>query len=372
MIKDPKLKGRVKKGLIGLNAGLGTIFIALLAAWLLVLRPSQFDMATHLDQYAYFEMDNLPEIANKIEADYFGSAYAARTLDQDEDFTGTIYEDVDEPGKPLDENIITSHADPDAILDKAEAILAQSNKLIKDEKQPTPNPEPSPGTPVTSKYAGQATISLIVTNLGLNKKSTEMALTLPKQCGLGFLPYTKKLKPLLHKAQKEGHEIYLYMPLQTSRSYENPGKYALLGNLPPEENMVRLNVILNSHARYDGVYSSHKEVFTSNPHQSELLFDHLDDKNLIFVMGKPVGNKTMPHIASRENIVHTSLIIDKEPDAEAIRASFEKLIKISREHGHALGYTQGYTLTIEMIKEWIPKLHDRGIKLIPISKTLRE
>lgn len=369
MIKDPKLKGHVKKGLIGVNAGLGTIFLALLAAWLLVLRPSQVDMATHLDQYAFFEMNNLPEIANKIEADYFGSAYAARSLNQDNSLAGTIYEDDAEENETiLDDSIIAYEASPNDILDKAEAILAKSNKLT----APKPKPSDNSETPIVRKYSGKAKISIIVTNLGLNKKSTEMALSLPKQCALGFLPYTKKLKPLLHKAQKVGHEIYLYLPLQTSRSYENPGKYALLGNLPAEENMVRLNVILNSHARYDGVYSNFKEIYTSNPHQSELLFDHLDDKNLIFVMGKPSGSKTKPHIASRENIVHTSLIIDKEPDADAIRANFEKLIKIAREQGHALGYTQGYTLTIEMIREWLPKLRDRGIKLVPISSSLKD
>ena len=100
-------------------------------------------------------------------------------------------------------------------------------------------------------------------------------MTLPRDCALGFLPYTKSLKPLLHRAQGNGHEIYLYLPLQTSKSHDNPGRYALMGNLAQEENSTRLNVVLNSHARYDGVYSSYKEVFTDNARVSDVVFDHL-------------------------------------------------------------------------------------------------
>ena len=48
-----------------------------------------------------------------------------------------------------------------------------------------------------------------------------------------------------------------------------------MGNLAQEENSTRLNVVLNSHARYDGVYSSYKEVFTDNARVSDVVFDHL-------------------------------------------------------------------------------------------------
>jgi uncharacterized protein len=222
------------------------------------------------------------------------------------------------------------------------------------------------------QYTGQPKISVIVTNLGLNRRSTELALTLPKECGLGFLPYTKSLKPLLHRAQGNGHEIYLYLPLQTSKSYDNPGRYALMSNLAQEENSLRLNVILNSHARYDGVYSSYKEVFTDNEKASDMVLDHLDDKNLIFILGKGLRHPAPKHIKSHNNILPTNIIIDEEPDSESISNQLAELIKVAEEDGIALGYAQGFTLTIEMIRKWAPTLKQKGIKLVPVSDLLKE
>lgn len=381
MVSDSNIKVKLKKALIITNIALGMMCGVLLATWLLVLRPTQFDIATKIDQYAYFELDNLPAIANKIDANYYGSYHNNKTsqsyaeeddemLLSDEEEYSDIETDDNQLLNTEPEIVDTAEsAMPTEILDKAEEIVQKSNKLLVNNNSSKKNADTS--LKKVTKYSSGAKIALIVTNLGLNRKTTELALELPKQCGLGFLPYTKSLKPLLHKAQSNGHEIYLYLPLQTSRSYDNPGKYALLGDLPAEENLMRLNIILNSHARYDGVYSSFKEVFTTNSMASEMLFDHLEDKNLMFIMGRVPQGKILPHIDKRNKIIHTSVVLDKEPDEETIKAHLELLIKTARANGSALGYTQGYPLTIEMISQWLPKLRERGVKLVPVSELLK-
>lgn len=380
MSNDSHLKIKMKKALVYTNVVLALTSVILFGVWLLILRPMQIDIATKIDQYAYFELDDLPIIANKINANYYGSYNnntqfnaegANLALEQENQYNDSnVYADVSEPDIQYDTD---ASAMPDHILEKVEKAVEKSEQLLSDSNNSKniKNTEANISSKKATKYTSGAKIAIIVTNLGLNKKTTEMALELPTQCGLGFLPYTKSLKPLLHKAQSNGHEIYLYLPLQTSRSYDNPGKYALLGDLPAEENLMRLNIVLNSHARYDGVYSSFKEVFTTNATVSEMLFDHLEDKNLIFLMGRVQQNKMAAHISKRNKIVHTNVILDKEPDAEEIQANLELLIKTARDQGAALGYTQGYPLTIEMISKWIPKLRERGIKLVPASELLK-
>ena len=399
-MNDLQFKARLKKILLITNVTLFVILFALLISWLVVLRPVQFTIAASQEQYASFDLDNLPDFKNTIQSDYFGGDLEGNTAiapavgragDEEDAYNDdTEIAAVSEEVKASDE----SDLEPDEILDQASKLLDKSKKLaasVEEDSKGSVDKSDVSSKIVQSnsgsedneqgvnsgevaglkKMSAGGKIAIIVTNLGLNKKPTEMALKLPKQCALGFLPYTKTLKPLLHQAQSEGHEIYLYVPMQTSRSYENPGKYALLGNLPAEENMMRLNVILNSHARYDGVYSSFKEVFTSNPQVSEFLFDNLEDKNLIFLMGKSFGNKIPPHLQARENLLYSSIVIDKDPDQEEIKANLEKLIKIAKENGSALGYSQGYSLSIDMINEWIPTLRARGVKLVPASELLK-
>lgn len=205
-------------------------------------------------------MSNLPKSSKtELEADYVGNL---------KDAVADTYEEAADIDKEL-ANIESEN--------KTDNLIKQTEKILGDEIQNTNYTNTDQDVKVGKKYSGKPKIGILVTNLGLNRRATELALTLPVQCGLGFLPYTNSLKPLLHKAQAKGHEVYLYLPLQT-KSNDNPGKHALMTNLASEENALRLNMILNSHARYDGVYSSYKEIFTDNIHASELVFDQLDDK----------------------------------------------------------------------------------------------
>jgi len=355
MIKDSKLKAKVKLYLFWGNIALGAILLALVMYWLVSARPNQITKATQLGQYRTYSMENLPSITDEIEADYVGLQKQVADTSEEAEEVDLELGSIDVPPKP------------DSLIEQTEQILAKSDELLTSKNK-------AKELPIKKKRvrSGKPKISIVVTNLGLNRRSTELALTLPMQCALGFLPYTQSLKPLLNKAQGKGHEIYLYLPLQTSKALDNPGKYALMNNLAPEENEVRLNVILNSHVRYDGVYSSYKEVFTDDAHASEMIFDQLDDKNLIFIIGKDLAGGMPGHISSHNNIIPTNIIIDSDPDKDSIRSQLEELIRVAENEGIALGYAQGFTLTIEMIRDWIPTLNKKGIQLVPVSELLKE
>jgi polysaccharide deacetylase 2 family uncharacterized protein YibQ len=361
MIKDTQLRAKIKRYLIGLNIVLGVVLFSLIVYWVASVRPSQTDQAIQLGQYRFYKMDNLPLGDNQIKPDYIGLQRAV----------ASTAEEISQ----VEQELATIDSDPPNVgfFDTSD-LLADTNKLLEETNQLlTANGSSESLKPKKKRrYIGNPKISIIVTNLGLNRRSTELALTLPKQCGLGFLPYTKSLKPLLHRAQGNGHEIYLYLPLQTSKSHDNPERYALMNNLAQEENSLRLNVILNSHARYDGFYSSYKEVFTDSARASEMVFDHLDDKNLIFILGKGLVYPVPDHIKSHDNILPTNIIIDEESDKESISAQLNELIRVSEEEGLALGYAQGFALTIEMIKKWVTVLRGKGIKLVPVSELLKE
>lgn len=349
MIKDSKLKAKVKLYLLGGNIALGAILLSLVIYWLVSARPSQITKATQFGQYRTYSMVSLPFFTNEIEADYVGlQKQVAATLEEANEVDLELVKQV-------------------SLIEETEQILAKSDELLTSKNT---NKELS----IKKKrvYSGKPKISIVVTNLGLNRRSTELALTLPTQCGLGFLPYMQSLKPLLNKAQNKGHEVYLYLPLQTSKALDNPRKYALMNNLALEENEVRLNVILNSQARYDGVYSSYKEVFADDMNASSMIFDQLDDKNLIFILGKGLAKGVPGHISSHNNVIPTNIIIDEEPDKDSIRSQLEELIRVAESNGIALGYAQGFTLTIEMIRDWIPTLNKKGVQLVPVSELLKE
>lgn len=346
MIKNTKLRSRIKLCLICTNIVLGITVIAMLIYWFAFVKPLQLHKAEQLKHYYSFSMKNLPSIIDhEITPDYMASP--------------TIVAKIDEQVPVIDQV-----AKIDKLLDETEQMLMQSDHLLSNDNKIAIKNE--------HKRTGKPKISILVTNLGLSRRLTELAMTLPPQCGLGFLPYTQSLKPLLNKAQIKGHEIYLYLPMQTENMSDNPGRYALLNSLAPEENAARLSAILNSHRNYSGVYSSYKEIFTKNTQISEMIFDQINDKGLIFILGKKISPDLQNNITRYNNIMPVSIILDQELDKAIIIKQLENLVVAAKQNGTALGYAQGFSLTIEVVRDWLQHLEKHSIELVPLSELLKE
>jgi len=355
MIKDSKLKAKVKLYLCLGNIALAAILLALVIYWFMVARASQIAKATELGQYETYSLADISSINEKIETDY---------VDLQKQIADTSEEAME---IDIELGSIEDGLKLDGEIEQKDQIPTKSDELLTSK-----NEEKEFSIKKKRIYSGKPKISIVVTDLGLNIRSTELALTLPTQCALGFLPYTQGLKTLLNKAKDNEHEIYLYLPLQIINPLDKPGKYALMNNLAPGENEARLNAILNSQAHYEGVYSSYKEVFTDDAYVSEMIFDEVDNKNLIFILGKGLERGERSHISSHNNVIPTNIIIDKETDKDSIENQLEELIKVAKNDGIALGYAQAFTLTIEMIRDWIPTLNKKGVQLVPVSELLKE
>ncbi|RTK93419.1 MAG: divergent polysaccharide deacetylase family protein [Rickettsiales bacterium] len=358
MIKNPKLRSRIKLFLICANIALGIILVSMLIYWFAFAKPLQLHKAEQLKHYYSFSMKNLPSIINhEISPDYMAPPPIVATDKAKEH---------DEENNPIAAQapVIDQAAKIDKLLDQTEQMLMQSDHLLSNDNKIEMKHE--------HKKIGKPKISIIVTNLGLSRRLTELAMTLPHQCGLGFLPYTQSLKPLLNKAQIKGHEIYLYLPMQTDNVSDNPGKYALLNSLAPEENAARLSAILNSHRSYSGIYSSYKEIFTENTQVSEMVFDQINDKGLIFILGKKISPNLQNNITRYNNIMPVSIILDQDLDKEIIIKQLENLVLAAKKNGTALGYAQGFSLTIEVVRDWLENLKKYEIELVPVSDLLKE
>ena len=327
MLRDLKKRAKFKLYLVATNILLATILGFLMLYWVAFVRPSQIEYAISINQYRLYSMDNLPFITDEITTSY-------QQFQDDLEEETAISPTLSDLQNNIDLNNNPSH------------------------------------TQQMAQKADKKKIAIIITNLGLNHTTTELALTLPPACALGFLPYTKSLKPLMAQAHRKCHEIYLYLPMETDNQFDNAGRYSLLSKNSYEENLSRLNIILHSQTDYKGLYSNYKEIFTDNLDNSKIIFDDLLQKKLTFVSGKNPDQNASSHTKLYKNVIPTNVIIDSKPEREAIKKQLEALIIIAERDGVALGYAQGFTITIEMIKDWLNNLDKKEIELVPISLLL--
>lgn len=215
-------------------------------------------------------------------------------------------------------------------------------------------------------------IAILLTNLGLNQNSTELAISLPKEISLGFLPYTNSLRPLFTKAQELEHELFIYLPFETQNyPIDFPGHMPILKALSNEENIKRLNALLNMFEGYIGVYGSYKEVFTEDSIKSTPIFDELNQRNLTLFLGHDFGKE---QFKGEKNVqaLSADIILDLEPNVGAIKENLDKLIEIAEAKKTAVAYADSYPVTIYTLKAWLPMLKSKNIKLVPVSHILKD
>ena len=164
MIKNLKLKAKVKLYLCLGNIALGAMLLALVMYWFMFGRASQIAKATQLGQYGTYSIADLSSSNDKIETDY---------VDLQKQIADTSEEAMEidielgsiEDGLKLDGEI----EQKDQIPTKSDELLTSKNK--------------AKAFPIKKKgvHSGKPKVSIVVTNLGLNRRSTELALTLPTQ-----------------------------------------------------------------------------------------------------------------------------------------------------------------------------------------------
>lgn len=297
----------VKNCLLIANIALSAIFICLLVFGLTVIRPKTVAQATAAAQYYLLDLNHLPQGLDTVEPDYIGHENNSTTKEFD-----------------------------------GESVASNQTNIIDSTDNETPK------------------IVILVANLGLSKKINELALKLPPQISLGVIPYSNSLQAFINEAQGRGHEIYTSLPNFVVAGGEDQHR---------EENNHKFNDWLNMYGKYKGVYSGHT-INNENSHNFHSLLKQIEDKNLLLILGSVADATAIAISPSHKNIIRPHVIIGLEADEDEINKNLEQLIKQAKADKKAIGYANGYLLTIELIHKWLPTIKSQGIELVPISSAV--
>lgn len=312
MFQDRIKRQKLKNILIVSSIILAALFLILFLYGLISIRPKNISKAAQLGQYYEFNSTSLPSEGNSV----------------------------------MQQEVVGSNN----LASDEKAKDSQAIGSVEEVMKPATNIKPR--------------IAILVTNLGLNPLSTELALSLPKEVSLGFLPYTTSLKPFLTKAHENGHEIFMYIPFETNRyPDDSPGQMPLLLSLGDEENIRRMNSLLHSFDGYVGVYGAPNEVFTSNHNKVGAILGEISSKKLKLFTSNDFVSKG----EAVDLTISSTLIIDNEPNIPAIKKQLDSLVELAKSGKRAVGYAGSYPVTIYTLKAWLPTLESMGIEIVPVT-----
>lgn len=217
-------------------------------------------------------------------------------------------------------------------------------------------------------------IAIILDDGGYRDPAGDPALDLTSKINMSILPGTRFAKELAKKAEQKGFEIMLHMPMQTKQGVKK-GSFPceLLINMSEEEIKKQTEYALEQIPGVKGVNNHTGGVFTLKETALRAFMKVLKRKKLFFIDSVVVSGSKAYSVAIEEGVpsLQRDIFLDHEYTIPKIKENFEILKKTALKKGKAIGIGHFRDLTIEVLKEELPKLEEQGFELVHVSELLK-
>jgi polysaccharide deacetylase 2 family uncharacterized protein YibQ len=217
-------------------------------------------------------------------------------------------------------------------------------------------------------------IALIIDDLGHQRELGMRAVNLPGPVACAFLPYGPYTAALASQAHAHRKEIMLHLPMQ---AVDQGNKRVEEGTLTLDMTEQQfLNTLANELAAvpYVSGLNNHKgSLLTRHPGYMAWLMQAINGRNdLFFVDSRTTKATVASQLATEYGVPNISrnVFLDNDPDPDAVRLQFRKLIAIARRDGTALGIGHPFPGTLNILKEELENLQRHGVQLLPVSQLI--
>jgi uncharacterized protein len=219
-------------------------------------------------------------------------------------------------------------------------------------------------------------LAIVVTGLGLDDGATKAAIAeLPPQISLGMSPYSHDVRKWIGAARAAGHEVLLGLPLEpVDYPRRDPGPYALLTGLSPQQNIERLKRIMGLGAAYVGFVGLMGDRFTADRASLEPVLEELKARGLLYIDDNDPQQSTAAPLAKALGMDAEAegRPIDGDPSPQAIDQALAALEKdATGDAGAALGLGMVYPVTVDRVSQWARTLDGKGIALAPATAVVQ-
>jgi uncharacterized protein len=229
--------------------------------------------------------------------------------------------------------------------------------------------------PLNIVHSDSPKIAIVLGGMGLSAKLTARAIDeLPADVTLAFAPYGNDLQGQVNAARKEGHEVFLQIPLEpVGFPATNPGPKTLQSDQDLEENLKSLHWHMSRFAGYAGVVNYMGGRFLTEETATLGLLKEIKKRGLVFVEdgSVPLSVVEGQAAASRAKVRRAQAVIDANPTPDAILAALRQLEQEAEQNGVAIGTGAGLSMTIDVVRDWAKDAASRGIVIIPMSAAFK-
>jgi polysaccharide deacetylase 2 family uncharacterized protein YibQ len=217
-------------------------------------------------------------------------------------------------------------------------------------------------------------IALIIDDLGNQRELGMRAVMLPGPVACAFLPYGPLTRALASQAHAYHKEIMLHLPLQAvDHASKRVEEGTLTLDMTEQQFMDALAHEIAAVPYVSGLNNHKGSLLTRHPGNMAWLMQAINKRgDLFFVDSRTTKETVASQLAGEYGVPNTSrnVFLDNDPDPEAVRVQFRKLIAIAKRDGTALGIGHPLTGTLNVLKDELENLQRHGVQLLPVSRLI--
>ncbi|MBL8671446.1 MAG: divergent polysaccharide deacetylase family protein [Alphaproteobacteria bacterium] len=218
---------------------------------------------------------------------------------------------------------------------------------------------------------GRALVAVVIDDMGVDRARSARAAQLPGPLTLSYLPYAGELRRQAASARAAGHELMLHLPMEPNRS-DDPGPHALKVADSPQALKASLSWALGQFDGFVGANNHMGSRFTADHARMRLVLQELNRRGLMFL-----DSRTTPHsvggAVAREigmPSLDRDIFLDHIPGYEPVLGQLAKTEALARKTGAAIVIGHPLDGTIEALAQWLPRMAERGLALVPLTAIL--
>lgn len=226
----------------------------------------------------------------------------------------------------------------------------------------------------TAQAEERPVISIIVDDIGYHTLPDRDMIELPGAIAYAFLPYapqTKKLAKLAHSLNKE---VILHAPMQAMDATKKLGPGSLTLHMTEQNFVQTLRESLASVPHVKGVSNHMGSLLTRHPgHMVWLMREMNRHGDLFFIDSRTTSKSVAKAVADEHHVPNLTrdVFLDAERNEAFVEKQFDKLLKIARTRGYAIGIAHPYPETHKVLSQRLMELEEENIRLVPVSEILK-
>lgn len=223
----------------------------------------------------------------------------------------------------------------------------------------------------------RARVAFIIDDWGYNKKNIDALFGINRPVTVAILPNVRYSREIAEKVRKKDkiYDAILHLPLE-SKSDKAAEMNTIRCDMPRDEILSLLERDIKSIPGIIGVSNHQGSKATENKKVMKIILSELKKRKLFFVdslttpdsICSEVAGKIGLKYAERDVFLDLTDQTDQKHFEAYIKGQIEELAETALLDKTAIGIGHDKSATLKVIKDSIPDLEKRGIKIVPLKE----